>query len=141
LICIDNCRIQPIFYTIESATVTTEQILQTPVFLPDGFHLDDPGCDRLLYIFINEPFRLVLRAQLKNLYCSDFSNCAFEPVICHHKFFIAAAPDIAECRKLFRAISKGAKCLQYPAGLLHPAMGALVTELTSFPQIFDWHGV
>jgi hypothetical protein len=45
--------------------------------------------------------------------------------------YLAAAPEIAECEKLFHPVRRGTVCPQYPGGTRIDNMGCRIGELTS----------
>jgi hypothetical protein len=48
--------------------------------------------------------------------------------------YLAAAPTIAECEKIFYPVRRGTICPQYPGGTRINNMGCRISELTSFQQ-------
>lgn len=141
LICIDNCRIRPVFFLLDSAQISAAMLLQMPVFLPKDFEASSMDCERLLFVFMAAPIKLVLRTDLYRLMRESFSEDEVASVYHQQKLFIVAAPDIAECRKIFRPLPQNSSCLGNRSDLHQNSRAAFVNELTPFPQVFDWHGV
>ncbi len=141
IITINGCRIFLISYAIDADSLTVDQLLQTPVFLPPDFTTENTLFERILFVFITAPFRLILRTELASLMRKPVVKSALHLAFSQHKIFLTAAPDLAECQQKFRECQPGTVCLQAPGGLQHITRGALNKYLTPFVEVFDWHGV